>query len=213
MMHLVIEYVFEGPRRGYNITSPTHGLSEDLSKLIWRTAMPRGQGWGAYIGARSLKHFPLNDHLCALADVQVTDQADESGRRGIRRAEIEVMTHIQMVEHLLGRLQAYPPAVQSRLDKLPSVNQWRQIIDHSLPKMRRDAQVILTHDYRPEIWPLMEALVIKLALSKRLMLKRTGKTAAFTTLTLDPREEMALIAMPTTQMSEKTPDTISIRLS
>ena len=93
MRQLVLEYVFEGHKRGYNITSPTNGFNDDTLKTVWRNAMPRGQGWGAdaYIGARSLKSFPLPDGRIALADVHVTGLHDESGRGGIRKAVVDIM--------------------------------------------------------------------------------------------------------------------------
>ena len=80
---LVIDYVLEGHQRGYNFTSSTDGYSDAELKLIWRRAMPRGQGWSQYIGARSLKCFPLDgQRRAAVCETVVTAQRDEHGRGG-----------------------------------------------------------------------------------------------------------------------------------
>ncbi len=55
MVDLVLEYVLNSRRPGYNFTTPTNGFSDSTLKAIWQQAMPRGQGWRHYIGAQSLK--------------------------------------------------------------------------------------------------------------------------------------------------------------
>lgn len=87
MRQLVIDYVLEGHQRGYNFTSSTQGFHDDVLKSIWRAAMPKGQGWGAYVGARSLKAFALEDSRLALSEVTVTDRRDESGRTHINGSD------------------------------------------------------------------------------------------------------------------------------
>jgi membrane-bound lytic murein transglycosylase B len=46
MQTLTLEYVLDGSRPGYQFTTPTNGIGEAALKTIWRSAMPRGQGWG-----------------------------------------------------------------------------------------------------------------------------------------------------------------------
>ena len=79
MKQLILEYVLEGHKRGYNFTSSTQGFHDDVLKSIWRKAMPRGQGWNAavYAGARSLKSFWLEDGRMAMSETVVTDMRDE----------------------------------------------------------------------------------------------------------------------------------------
>ena len=196
---LVIEYVFEGHERGYNFTSPTRGYDDATLKAVWRQAMPRGQGWGAaaYGGARMLKCFPLDERRVALAEVTVTDLQDEHGRRGIRRAEVEVLSVEAAVERLKARLTGYPSEVQANIDGRPTLRQWWHIVADALPGLKRDSQVILARPYAgPTDWMLVEAFVLKVALSRLIPLRRRGKITPFTTLALDYRDESRLVAVP-----------------
>ena len=106
---LVIEYVLEGHQRGYNFTSSTQGYSDDDLKTIWRNAMPRGQGWSAFVGARSLKCFPLDEHglRVVACETVVTDMIDENGRGGIRRATIQVMARADYLTYLDRRFARF----------------------------------------------------------------------------------------------------------
>lgn len=196
---LVIEYVFVGHERGYNFTSPTHGYDDATLKAVWRQAMPRGQGWGAdtYQGARMLKCFPLDDRRVGLAEVTVTDLQDEHGRRGIRRAEVDVLSTDAAVERLRARLTGYPPDVQATIDGRPTLRQWWHIVADALPGLKRDSQVVLARPYTgPTDWMLVEAFVLKVALSRLIPLRRWGKITPFTTLALDYRDESRLVALP-----------------
>jgi hypothetical protein len=201
MRQLIIEYVFEGYRRGYNFTTPTRGIDEQMVKTIWRNAMPRGQGWGGYIGASSLKCFPIGDHQLALCEVTITDQQDESGRRGIRRAVIDLMDADTCLQQLKTRLDNYPPAVLNALEKKPSLRHWKQIVERSMPKFRQETQVILARTYSTaDNWQEVEALVVKIAVSCLGKARHWGRVIPFTTMALDHREELRLIAIPSQQI-------------
>lgn len=192
MQPLVLEYVFEGHQRGYNFTSPTRGYSDTLLKAIWRSAMPRGQGWAQYAGARSLKSFPLDDGRAALAEVTVTDLKDESGRAGIRRAVIQVMYPGAFIAYLKDRLRRYPDAVQAQIARWPTFGQRTHLLDRAL---RGAPQTVCAYPYTtPEAWDTAEAFALKLAITPGLVF-RSG-TPAFTTLALDPREESPLVVLP-----------------
>lgn len=196
---LVIEYVFEGHQRGYNFTSSTAGYSEETLKAVWRQAMPRGQGWGAapFSGAQMLKGFPLPSGQIALAEVVVTDREDEHGRRGIRRAVVDVLTADAAVERLRSRLASYPPEVQAHTDAHPTLGQWWRILTDALPRLGGDPQVVLSRPYTtPQDWLRVEAFVIKVALSRLIPLRRWGKVVPFTTLALEHRDESRLVALP-----------------
>jgi hypothetical protein len=201
---LVIEYVFDGHKRGYNFTSPTRGLDDAVLKTVWRQAMPRGQGWGAtpFIGAKSLKCFPVSERVVALSSVVVTDLADEGGRRGIRRAEIRLMTSDECIEQLRAQLAAYAEPIQTRLERLPTLGQWKRIVDEMLPKVRRDAQAVLTAPYAgPDSWLLVEALILKIVTSRKLTLTSHRKLVPFTTLALNYHDESPLVAIPNAQIA------------
>jgi hypothetical protein len=205
---LIIEYVFEGHQRGYNFTSSTSGYSDDTLKAVWRQAMPRGQGWGAaqFNGARMLKGFPLPSGALALADVVVTDQEDEHGRRGIRRAQVEVLPVEAAAERLRARLASYPPEVQAHTEAHPTLGQWWRILTDALPRLGGDAQVVLARPYTtPDDWQLVEAFVIKVALSRLIPLRRWGRVAPFTTLALEHRDESRLVALPTQRIAPDAP--------
>jgi hypothetical protein len=197
MRELILEYVLEGQQRGYNFTSPTKGFHDDTLKSIWRSAMPRGQGWGAYVGARALKIFALEDGRAALSEVIVTDLRDESGRGGIRRAVIQVMQPGALVEVLGIRLAHYPADVQAVIAKRPTLGQSARILERAMPKMRNYPQLILSHPYaNPTDWQTVEALALKLALSPLLLKWRRDQLVPITTLALDYRDESAVVLLP-----------------
>jgi hypothetical protein len=197
MQPLTIEYRTEGRQRGYDFTSSTSGYDDTTLKTVWRMAMPRGQGWADYVGARSLKCFPIDDRRLALSEVTVTDQQDESGRRGIRRAEVRVLYAEACAAYLRERLHDYPGPIQSRLARLPTPLQWATILKRTMPLVGRgQQQLVLTHAYDLDWWAVVEGVIIKLALALQVGLRRHNGVVSFTTLTLDPREEMALVGLP-----------------
>lgn len=190
---LVIEYVMEGHQRGYNFTSPTDGYDPDTLKLIWRSAMSRGQGWGAaaFSGARSIKCFPLDDGRVAVSEITVTGQQDENGRRGIRRAVVDVMTPAVFGHHIRSRLDGYPSDVRRAADR------HRQQVQKGLLRLRRDAPLVLAHPFtRPRDWWAVEALVLRLIVAPPPLMRGWGAVVPFTTLALDYRGESRLVAVP-----------------
>lgn len=188
MPQLVLEYVFEGHKRGYNFTSSTKGFSDDILKVIWRNAIPRGQGWGSYEGARSLKCFMLEGGGVALSDVTVTDQRDESGRGGIRRAVIDVLPVSSALDYLERRFHHYPEAVQEQAEKKLNFGLRTRL---SMPRPNKNPQIILSYPYStPADWEVVEAMVVKFSLNMR------RKINPFTTLALDYREESRLVVLP-----------------
>ncbi len=199
MRQLVLEYVFEGHKRGYNFTSPTNGFNDDTLKTVWRSAMPRGQGWGApqYEGARSLKSFPLPDGRLALADVTVTNLRDESGRAGIRRADIDIMQPGEYLDSLRVRLSRYPQNIQAEAHRKPGFGRRR------IPKVPNDSQIVLTHPYHSSTtWQLIEALILIEAIE---LLDRRwlgSKYFAFTTLALEYRDESQMVVLPESRANE-----------
>jgi hypothetical protein len=202
---LVIEYVLEGYRRGYNFTSPTNGYPDDVLKAIWRRAMPRGQGWGApeFIGARSLKCFPLGRDRMALSEVIVTAQVDENGRAGIRRAVVSVLTPTACVEALRARLSAYPPSALAALERKPSLGEWKRIVDQALPKLYGDGQLVFSAPFTSaESWQVLEAMIVKVAISRVGTLTHGGRMLPFTTLALDYHDESRLVGIPAQSLPE-----------
>jgi hypothetical protein len=197
MPPLVLEYVLEGHQRGYNFTAGTSGYSDDELKWIWRRAMPRGQGWSRYIGARSLKCFPLEEQRrVVVCDVIVTAQQDEHGRSGIRRAEIEILPETEYAAYLEQRLRSLSGSARARLERLPTFGQ-RLALTNALLS-RKQEQLALLHPFRqPEDWQVIEGLVMKLALNPLGPMRNWGRVIPFTTLALSAQDETLLVALPT----------------
>ncbi len=198
MHRLVIEYILDGKRPGYNFKPPTDGFDDATLKAIWRTAMPRGQGWGTdgFLGSWSIKTFPVDRSRMAVSEVLVTDQIDEQGRRGIRRAEITVMNHSAYLSYLQTKLKHYPKSVQDAAERSLNRCVWRRIVDRAL--LRSGKQIVLAHPYRHvDDWQFVEALILHLVTSKRMrLIEGWGFTSPFTTLALDHRDESRIVALP-----------------
>jgi hypothetical protein len=187
---LKIEYVLEGEQRGYRFTTPTQHIPDDTLRAIWRNAMPRGQGWGGYVGAQSLKCFPVDDAHWALSETTVTDQQDESGRRGIRHTSIQLMRHDTCVKYLRSYVEGF-----ERNNRQHHGPPMRAITDKAKGKLHGDKPLILLHNYTTAVhWAWPEVVTIMVALSRIGIFG--GALVPFTTLALDPREELQLVTIP-----------------
>jgi hypothetical protein len=198
---LKIEYALEGDQRGYRFTTPTQHIPDETLRTVWRNAMPRGQGWGNYVGAQSLKCFPVDDAHWALSETTVTDQQDESGRRGIRRTSIQLMRHDACVKYLRTYVEGF-----DRDNHRHHGPPMRAITDKAKGKLHGDKPLILLHNYTTAVhWTWAEVATIVIALSRIGIFG--GHIVPFTTLALDPREELQLVTIPQGQTlpTSKTP--------
>ena len=214
MRELTIDYLLEGARRGYNFTSPTDGVAPDALKAIWRSAMPRGQGWEHYPGAASLKCFPLDTGEAAICDVTLTDLQDEVGRKGIRRAGIKVAAPAEYRLMLLGRLHALPSATVADAERKLYSREWELLFkkyrDAKKPKSIVKPQTILAYPYSAGGWQFVEACILLLATRSTLLTNLieisptinpfADRILSFTTLALDYREEGRIVALPLDKM-------------
>ena len=210
MPTLSIDYVLEGTRRGYNFTSPTDSVDPASLKAIWRSAMPRGQGWENYPGASSLKCFPLESGEAAICEVTLTDLTDEVGRKGIRRAAIQVLPPREYQRSLLERLAALPFEIVRDAERKLSSREWellfRKYRDAKKPKSILKPQTILAYPYTPNGWNFVEACILLLATRSTLLTNLieispainpfADRLLSFTTLALDYREEGRIVALP-----------------
>lgn len=200
MEPLVIDYRLDGTRPGYQFTTPTGHLRDDVLRHVWRHAMPRGQGWGAngFIGARSLKCFPLPDGRVAASVTRVTDRVDEMQRQGIRRAEITLMSRNAYQPFLETLAGEYPEAAQFAAGEQFSSVLWKRLLDRIIPSLRSRRQVVLTHNFRDEgSWQAVEVILLKLVTSRAVrLLEGWSADISFTTLALDWREESRIVALP-----------------
>lgn len=212
---LVIAYRLEGERPGYAFTTPTTGYDDAVIRAVWRYAMPRGQGWGAedYAGAHALKAFPLPDGRFAVSDTVVTDQQDERGRRGIRRAEITLVDGLDYDTHLRRLLDRYEPRVLQRAEDRLTVCKKTNIIGKTLPRFsRKDPQLVLTRKYKGVAdWQVMEAFMLKLALDPVMPMRRWGPVLSFTTLALDYHDESQMVVLPADRAASLDVPAVSLR--
>jgi hypothetical protein len=198
--HLVIDYVLDGNRPGYQLQQ-ADGLDDAAVKAVWRAAMPRGHGWGdpGLTGARSIKCFPLPGERAAVSRVVATGQVDEHGRAGIRRAEIDIIpasTYLDMLKHTLI---ACPEPVRAGANRKLDFGHWLAILNRALPKiLQSNDQIILTHPYSSvEEWQVMEYIVLYLATMWSIRtLRGWPQVMSLTTLALDVQEESRIVAVP-----------------
>lgn len=215
MQTLTLDYVLEGRQRGYQFTSPTTGIPPDMLKRIWRSAMPRGKAWGdpRFRGASSLKCFTLDESgkgRVAACEVSGTDQVDELGRTGIRRARIHIFTFEQHAAYLAARLEAVPAAITQEAERKLRSRDWellfRKHSDARRPATLWKPQTILVSEYTPEKWQFVEACLLLLVTRSTFLTNLieltpkfnpfADKALAFTTLALDPDDDGRLIALP-----------------
>lgn len=197
---LVIDYVLDSRRPGYAFTTPPDGLSPAAAQDVWQRAMPRGQGWSAYPGARSFKCFPVDGgRLVGFSEVVVTDRADETGRRGIRRAEITLLDARAHRAALQARLDALPESIRAAAEARLSCPRWLRIVERAIPRLNKEkGQIILAAPYTtPDAWQLIETLLIRVALALPVRaVKGFPGILPLTTLALDHRDESPLLALP-----------------
>lgn len=198
MADLILEYVLDGQRPGYAFQQPTDGFSQATLDAIWRGAMPRGQGWGdeSLHGAVSLKTFRVDEQWMALSRVTVTDQADELGRRGIRRAKIDLVPRTAYQARLHDQLDTLPAEARLAAGERLGDYLWKRILDKALLRARR--QVVLVHPYvGVTAWQVVEALILRIVTSPGLqLLEGWGPLTTFTTLACDWREESQVVGLP-----------------
>lgn len=188
---LIIDYKLDGPQRGYTLNGQSASLPDDVLKGVWRAAMPRGSGWSAYVGARSIKAFPLPGDRFGVSQVTVTDRQDENGRRGIRHATVDVMSAEVYALHLRSRWQSYPPAVQDA-----AYEEIRRLTRNwPRPGKRETLGIFAPYDTQRGWW-LVEAVVIALVLAPPRPLQKLEPPLSFTTLALKHQKESRLVAMP-----------------
>lgn len=211
--HLTIDYRLDGLRPGYQFTSPTGGIADSDLKTIWRQAMPRGQGWGAYIGARSIKCFAVGRGRLAISEVVVTDRADEEGRRGLRRAEITVMGQADYEASIRARLKAYPVEVRKAAGHRMDAGRWVRVLLNAVPRLNGKEQAVLTHPYTtPDDWAVLEFMVLYLSTRWSVRAVRgLPPVVPFTTLALNHNEEAPITAIPASKLGH-TPGGRVIRI-
>jgi len=205
MPQLVIDYRLDTKQPGYAFSSHTNGVSEAIRKAVWRHAIPRGTGWADFPGMRSIKCFPVSDALAAVSTITVTDQEDEQGRRGIRRAEIDLIPLPEILNHVQGLLNAMPVSVQHASSQLFHAGVWARILDRALPKVgRKQPQVVFVYpSHGVDSWQIVEAAVLRLAASWPLhAMPGWGKFFSFTTLALTAESESRVVAIPARKVAQ-----------
>lgn len=205
MRQLEIAYQLDGKQRGYQFVSSTAGFNDDTLKAVWRSAMPKGQGWGAdiYQDARTLKTFALADGRFALSEVTVTGQRDESGRAGIRHARVDVMQPGEYGEALCNHLDTYPTSVLEDIQRRTGLFGQSRI-----PSVQGNEQIVLTRPYQRDQWAIVEAIVLLAAHQVFARRWRGSRFISFTTLALDWRGKSQMVVLPTNRAAGAKCETI-----
>lgn len=205
---LHIAYVLTGAQRGYTLSADA-GVPADAQKAIWREALPRGQGWDdpAFTGARSLHCWPLGAGMAALSHTTITDQRDELGRGGIKQAHIVYGTLREIATALHDRLTVLPGHTLATAESALASQAWGLLFSRyreNMPAMK--PRTLLTFPYTPAGWLFIEACMLLLATRATLLANLIEVTPqinpladrmlSFVTLTLDPREQSRLLALP-----------------
>ncbi len=208
---MTIRYVSITSRgsHGYHCVYHSDGLSPSDVALLERTALPYGSNWGSFIGARSIKVFPIASERTAISYIRVVDSADDHGRRGILECQCALITTGQLIRLLklpdfsFDTIINKPDALYSILgghgpvnDPLPDIQPKPGILPRhtSLLKLLAGRKVILKREYRgPEDWRSVEHSIRTFVLGLPSALIRY---ASFATLTLSEADDMRIIAVP-----------------
>lgn len=201
---------------GYRCTSRSGALDNSTVALLERVALPFGNGWHRYIGARSIKGFPIDQTNMALTYTQVTGSRDDHGRPGVllcKAAIVNVLDYAVLLS-LPGfgfdDIFRHPPNVAELLagaarDLLEPGKRERQFDSDANPStLVSDAKsllflgirrkVILAEHYvSPRQWTAVEqgmrSFVVRLPIT---LIRRIS----FATMTLSLADPMKIIAMP-----------------
>ncbi len=198
-------------RRGYLCVAHSEGLSKSTIATLERIALPFGSSWQLYMGARSVKAFPIDRGRMAVSYVRITDNYDDHGRLGVLTCQCVVVKFEQFVDLISRPYFAFdavfnqPGAVSKLLDSRPGGEDSRVHDELSLKISSSSAfrsrlrlligrRVILRRPFsNAEQWRSVEHAVQSLVLHLPTALKRNISFVTFTTSSADP---MRLIAMP-----------------
>lgn len=69
--------------RGYHCVEHSPGLDRAIVRALEQGALPYGAEWGSFIGARSIKAFPIDRVKAAVCYSRVSDRLDDHDRAGV----------------------------------------------------------------------------------------------------------------------------------
>lgn len=179
-IHLTIDNI---PGRGYDFVSKPQDIKNDMLREIWRNALPRGSAWQRYSDVHILKAFPVHDFGFAISMIVVKMESDDFGRKGVLKAEIDLMGS----KDYLLYLDKISNKSQNRVKSLK--------MNQLVPKLVLGQQIILTRRYLGwQDWSdNVEATIAQLVLSLPL---RLNLKISFTTFALDHLGESQIVAIP-----------------
>jgi len=220
MRKLEIRYKLDGDKKGFNFEEfeGVEEFEESELKQIWHKAMPGGYGWSndAYIGSKSLKCFSLDNGEVVISELTNTTQIDEAGRQGIRETDITVRTldqHKDWLRHSLNRFSENTRSeAKAKIKKLRWKLIFRKIFwgwSINIPFLRK-SQVIFAFPYSHDKWDLVECCALQLITNFNYLVAKNEEIITFTTLTLNPREEAHIIALPLEIAKKEKIDYISL---
>lgn len=170
---------------GYKVTAFSQDLSRDEVKYIRDHSVPKGTGWDSYIGAESLKAFPLPDaSRMAVSIAKVTSAKDEAGRHGLLSIEVEIYTrekYWQFLDDYYRTLLRQYRFESHTLQEIPA---------RAIPKKK---QLVLAYPFSRNShlseWKYVEAVILKAVLMKPL-------ATSFTTFALSAYRESQVVVLP-----------------
>jgi hypothetical protein len=195
------------PSSGYDISDSSPDLSEDERQGILDNALPSGSGaWVHYKKAHGLKVFHTKDKSkIAVSHFQITEEHDPSGREGLLYTKVELIPQTDYVPYLSAIYADLLTKANLMDDNLPDLSM--PVYQRLLYRLRFGQQLIFSFPYEtPQQWDYAAAAIVKLVLQK------LGNITPFSTLSLYPDKEAALVLMPLQEAQKHNIPSIPIPL-
>jgi len=201
-------------KHGYRCTAHSKNLDRSLVSTLEKVALPFGNAWDRYIGARSIKVFPVDNRKMALSYTRVTEDKDDYARTGILVCQCIVVTLNQYA--LLMKQPAFgfddlayadPGALEQFFDEKIRERPEReprlldQASDASVVTPRNaklrllvGRPLVIKHSFEhANRWKLVENAIQTLVSE---MPRYSQHRLSFATMTLSPADQMKIIAIP-----------------
>jgi hypothetical protein len=198
---------------GYRCTAKSPGMNTSVIRKLEQLALPFGDSWDSYIGARSIKTFPIGKGEMAISYVQVSDDQDDYGRPGILFCQCVLVSFDDFMslvyqpsfafEHvfrnpaslkmILGELAPHPCKLTWWSSSQIPQDMLRMLAE-GLLRIYSNRKLILSYQYQsPTQWKYVEQTIQTLMVLLPPMLLRR---LSFATLSLSIMDPSSVIAVP-----------------
>jgi len=200
-----------GPK-GYHCVDSSPNMGKSVIQTLVQLALPFGNGWHLYVGARSIKAFPVEDRQMAVSYTRVTSNKDDHGRRGVLMCQCIVVNH----ERFVRLLRKAGMGFDSVFDRPADVETWLDSVSVDTRELNPSHKIDISTEAS-----LKSLNALKLLLGRRTVLRypfvdsmqwksveqaiQTGilrlptpmmQRTSFVTLTLSTSEPVQILAMP-----------------